>query len=343
MAGKNRALRRFHFLFFLLGSPWKILTGKKTGDGISFGGVMRGAKAGDKLLPYYLSRQSGDPHLKDSAWSYLGDLHHSAKGWEFRKVLLKGWWLLLSFRVLMKLLITVRVGVKPILLCQNWLTQRKIRHLKRLKIHRKYIISLTDVPESLAGAKRCISSAKRYGEDNGMKIFPGVRKEESLAFFLERGLTFTSTPGHEELYDVSAEMGCFASHYLLWEKCVELDEPIMILEDDVEFCAPVLPLRFKEIIHLGEPFSQWNIEMVASVSDKCQEVYNPFNHLLGTYAYGITPEAARKLTDAAHKTVVRPADRFVSSRAYDILFYLPHPITTNLKHTSIRKATANAV
>lgn len=29
------------------------------------------------------------------------------------------------------------------------------------------------------------------------------------------------------------EMGCFASHYSLWEKCIALNEPIVILEDDV--------------------------------------------------------------------------------------------------------------
>lgn len=28
------------------------------------------------------------------------------------------------------------------------------------------------------------------------------------------------------------EKGCYASHYLLWKKCVELNEPILILEDD---------------------------------------------------------------------------------------------------------------
>ena len=336
MAEVNAVLRKFHFLFFLLGSLWKILTGKKTGDGISFGGIMRGTKAGDKLLPYYHSHPSGSPHQNGLAWRYLGTLHHSAKGWELRKALLKGWWLL-SFLTLLKFLVTIKVDVKIILLCQNWLTQHKIRHLKRLKIHRKYIISLTDVPESLAGTKRCISSAKHHGEDRGMEIFPGVKKEESLAFFLEHGLTFTSTPGHEETFDVSAEMGCFASHYLLWEKCVELDEPIMILEDDVEFCAPVLPLRFKEIIHLGKPSSQWNAGIVAALSDKHQEVYNPFDHLLGTYAYGITPMAARKLIDAAHKIVIRPVDRFISSRTCDILFYLPHPITTSVKRSSIYK------
>ena len=91
------------------------------------------------------------------------------------------------------------------------------------------------------GAMRCIGSAERYGEDSEMEMFSGVRKEESLAFFLERGLTFTSPPGHEELFDISAEMECFASHYLLWEKCIKLDEPIIILEDYVEFCSPIHP------------------------------------------------------------------------------------------------------
>jgi len=30
-------------------------------------------------------------------------------------------------------------------------------------------------------------------------------------------------------------IGCFYSHYNLWKRCVELNEPIMIFEDDVKF------------------------------------------------------------------------------------------------------------
>lgn len=30
------------------------------------------------------------------------------------------------------------------------------------------------------------------------------------------------------------ELGCFASHYLLWEKCLELNEPIVVIEDDAQ-------------------------------------------------------------------------------------------------------------
>ena len=28
------------------------------------------------------------------------------------------------------------------------------------------------------------------------------------------------------------EVGCFLSHYLLWKKCIDLNEPILVLEDD---------------------------------------------------------------------------------------------------------------
>ncbi|EHW0429191.1 glycosyltransferase family 25 protein, partial [Campylobacter jejuni] len=31
------------------------------------------------------------------------------------------------------------------------------------------------------------------------------------------------------------EKACFASHYKLWQECMKLDEPVIILEDDVEF------------------------------------------------------------------------------------------------------------
>src|ERR1700689_529182 len=31
----------------------------------------------------------------------------------------------------------------------------------------------------------------------------------------------------------AGEIGCFASHYLLWQRCMESQEPLVIMEDDV--------------------------------------------------------------------------------------------------------------
>ncbi|WP_087023172.1 glycosyltransferase family 25 protein [Thaumasiovibrio subtropicus] len=33
------------------------------------------------------------------------------------------------------------------------------------------------------------------------------------------------------------EIGCYASHYLAWQRCVELNEPIVVFEDDIQIDA----------------------------------------------------------------------------------------------------------
>jgi len=33
---------------------------------------------------------------------------------------------------------------------------------------------------------------------------------------------------------IDSEIACFASHFCLWEKCVELNEPILVLEDSCD-------------------------------------------------------------------------------------------------------------
>lgn len=43
------------------------------------------------------------------------------------------------------------------------------------------------------------------------------------------------------------QLGCYASHYLLWKKCVELNKPIIILEDDIVFDEP----NFKRFYNLA--------------------------------------------------------------------------------------------
>ena len=43
------------------------------------------------------------------------------------------------------------------------------------------------------------------------------------------------------------ELGCFASHFLLWQRCVELDEPIVVMEDDI-----IIRTSFAEAINTAE-------------------------------------------------------------------------------------------
>ncbi|WP_104637914.1 glycosyltransferase family 25 protein [Helicobacter bizzozeronii] len=111
----------------------------------------------------------------------------------------------------------------------------------------------------------------------------------------------------------AGELGCYASHYLLWQKCIQLDEPIVILEDDID-----LESHFFESLD----FLQEHIEKLGYVRFMhlayCEIRKNPtnsphvfqINHLtdgMGTQGYCLTPKVARKFIKASQKWVM-PVD-----------------------------------
>ncbi len=223
---------------------------------------------------------------------------------------------------------------------RNAVEQHRLAQIKPFKLQKKYIVTLPDIPESLAGAEQCIRTAERFGEQEGMEIFPGIDKHHSEEFFRNHGLTW-SYPHQcisRELTSHS-EMGCFASHYLLWKKCVELGEPIMILEDDVKFHAPVPALRFREFIHLCKLIHRrpGRTHVLHKLPLSFREVYYPLRASIGTWAYGISPIGASKLLRSAQEAAVRPADNFITPSKLHMLFYRPHPLTTSYHFSSIQK------
>ena len=84
----------------------------------------------------------------------------------------------------------------------------------------------------------------------------GERRERAAIQLADAGMTFeffdalcgeqAMAEGHFDRCDVDdwllntgrdvtpAEIGCFASHRSMWQKCVELGEPIMVMEDDFQ-------------------------------------------------------------------------------------------------------------
>ena len=222
---------------------------------------------------------------------------------------------------------------------RNAIEQRLLIRVKPFKIRKKYIITLPDIQESLTGAKQCMRTAERFGELEGMEIFPGINKHHSEEFFRNHELTWSYPRQctNRELISHS-EMGCFASHYLLWRKCVELDEPIMVLEDDTEFRAPVPALRFLEFIHLGEPVLRrpGRKHVLYKLPPEFREVYYPFRSSFGAWAYVINPKGAAKLIRSAQEAAVRPADNFITPSKVHMLFYRPQPLKTSTHFSAIR-------
>ena len=175
---------------------------------------------------------------------------------------------------------------------------------------------------------------------NAWRSSPGIDKHHSEKFFRNHDLTW-SYPRQCKKRELTlrAEMGCFASHYLLWKKCVELDEPIMVLEDDVKFHAPVPALKFQEFIHLCKPILHrpGRTHVLNKLPLSFREVYYPFRSSVGAWAYGISPVGAAKLLRSAQEAAVRPADNFITPSKVHMLFYRPHPLTTSYHFSSIRQ------
>jgi GR25 family glycosyltransferase involved in LPS biosynthesis len=96
------------------------------------------------------------------------------------------------------------------------------------------------------------------------------------------------------------EIGCFLSHWILWEECVKTNEPFLILEDDIEFTQP-LPVDIDQqegdLIYLA-----WSEQEPAGATEThpCYPYW--------TSAYIIKPEAAKYLLKSSFRHEIIPVD-----------------------------------
>ncbi len=114
------------------------------------------------------------------------------------------------------------------------------------------------------------------------------------------------------------EVGCFASHYRLWQICAELGQAITVLEDDI-----VVAPDFASVLALAEDeIQRHRLIRLFAVTERRHAVLahlaSPF-HLIrylkgpyGTQAYVLSPAGAKALIDkAAHW--LAPVDRYLDS------------------------------
>jgi GR25 family glycosyltransferase involved in LPS biosynthesis len=111
-------------------------------------------------------------------------------------------------------------------------------------------------------------------------------------------------------------IGCFLSHYKLWQSCVAYDEPIIIHEHDAFYLdkLPVKDLRKSryDIIGFNSPFgatrrsSDYHDVVINSTDDDCGVVRAPKidadnipQGIAGNSSYYIKPKGAQKLIDLA--------------------------------------------
>ena len=104
---------------------------------------------------------------------------------------------------------------------------------------KNFIICLSKIEASLKTATDLKNKLESYGET--VELFEGTYGVDAVKMVLDEGRKMhpwgiKGPPADgiidPMLHDVNltiGEQGCFYSHYRMWQKCVELNEPITIL------------------------------------------------------------------------------------------------------------------
>jgi len=189
---------------------------------------------------------------------------------------------------------------------------------------KNFIICLSQIESSWATANNLKQQLKDYGvqaelvegtygndaelimEQQGRQFHPwGIKGPNCPADPNDKSVLKASTPGVK---------GCFLSHYGLWKRCVELDEPIIIWEDDIVLCRPLIPIEFQDVlvIALGHPTkSQGYLSYLENpAGDPAAQEYRQAS-MPGCCGYAIKPHAAKKLVDTYQNTFL-PADNAIN-------------------------------
>ncbi|GAA8073177.1 hypothetical protein HpDR115_05400 [Helicobacter pylori] len=104
-----------------------------------------------------------------------------------------------------------------------------------------YIISLKESQRRLDTEKLVLESNEKFKGRCVFQIFDAISpKHQDFEKFIQelydvqsmlKSDWFHSDYCYKEL--LPQEFGCYLSHYLLWKECVKLNQPVVILEDDV--------------------------------------------------------------------------------------------------------------
>ena len=132
------------------------------------------------------------------------------------------------------------------------------------------------------------------------------------------------------------EVGCFASHYRLWKRCLELNETIIVLEDDI-----VIGNDFRESVEIAASLiDRFDFIRLSGITDVRHQSI-PLNlpapwkivrfqrGPMGTQGYVLSPSGARRLLEHAKRWNL-PVDNYIDSFwQHGVLSFglLPSPIS----------------
>lgn len=200
-----------------------------------------------------------------------------------------------------------------------------------------FVITLKGIKESEELAQKALVSAREHGYD--ASIFNAIKpKDNPLQIFRKHGIE-----PYGWIKDGNpAALACWASHFMLWKKSIEMDEPFLVLEHDaiVESKFPShLVKRVKQIVNIAAPGyidSVKNIEHVEYIRKGLGRLRSN-NKFCGTHGYIVTPgvdEIIEKMEVSGVKVAI---DYYLSINRFPKLQeYLPWCISAESNFSTIQ-------
>jgi len=162
------------------------------------------------------------------------------------------------------------------------------------QVESAYIIRLTGHAESERLAQRCAESCEKVGMPfKMMEAVDGtsgsLRVPESLQWC--QPLKWLKVMDHELSV---TEIACALSHFALWVHCLELDQPIVILEHDAVMVKAFKNFEaYNQIVYLGgsEQTTGWPVQSIPPHAT----LNRNYHFICRAHAYAIDPAIAKNL------------------------------------------------
>lgn len=198
---------------------------------------------------------------------------------------------------------------------------------------KSYVITVTNIPESVEAAKRCQASMK----DFDVKIYEGVTPENNPSKIAKKeGLSlgwFKHMDSEETISRRDRCVSAFLSHYSLWKRCIKMNEEVQVFEHDAVRVGNLPQLiNYQGCISLGAPsYGKFNTPTKLGTNPLVSKKYFP-----GAHAYRLNPKGAKALVEHA-KTHASPTDVFLSTAWFPWLEeYYPWPVVAKDSFSTIQ-------
>jgi GR25 family glycosyltransferase involved in LPS biosynthesis len=170
-----------------------------------------------------------------------------------------------------------------------------------------YIIHIVTDPKKNINTNNLVQDLTTYGID--AEIFDGVPGNIAKELVVTNNLKLWpyNVKGQQidnddvDWHKLSRPgvIGCFLSHFQLWQKCKQLLEPIMIFEDDVKFYRSWIEVPWNDVLILSLGKKSWLRKPYRNYLEHPVGIpqAKPWRNrsMPGTSGYAINPCAAEKL------------------------------------------------